>query len=302
MTYPLIIRQMIWAICPHRTWSTAYTDQNTGQALIFIIKDSLWFGNKLPNSLITWISCNMWASPFRTTLSIRGSRLQFRIKRKMCHYCLMVLIYFQTTTPTQSELDNCPHIVLTLDTEWNPNTVQLATLQSANAEDVFLDGFGGMEPGLLQISSIYIFEEMAKNMQDQRKVSAFDVVKRKTFVSKDRHPAVTKETLSERWKILALIKQSRHYKWQRNKEWDQQNSCRWVDGTGPIGCISKRSYEIKGSMLTPCLAVVSWYPITRVPKSLRTNRSTWKHIRWSQRRRREKPCGSLYEITVFLSC
>jgi hypothetical protein len=102
--------------------------------------------------------------------------------------------------------------VLTLDTEWNPNTVQLATLQSANAEDVFLDGFGGMEPGLLQISSIYIFEEMAKNMQDQRKVSAFDVVKRKTFVSKDRHPAVTKETLSERWKILALIKQSRHYK------------------------------------------------------------------------------------------
>jgi hypothetical protein len=90
---------------------------------------------------------------------------------------------------------------LTFDSEWNPHTVQLAAVQSTEAADAFDDDFGGMDPGLLQISSVYSFREMTENMRDQRNVGAVDVAERKTFVSKDRHPAVTKETLSEMWNI-----------------------------------------------------------------------------------------------------
>lgn len=53
--------------------------------------------------------------------------------------------------------------------------MQLSTLQSAESDNAFDDGFGGMEQGLLQISSKYNFKEKAKNMTDQRNVSAVDV-------------------------------------------------------------------------------------------------------------------------------
>jgi hypothetical protein len=68
-------------------------------------------------------------------------------------------IFFETTTPTPQKLDDSPHIILTFDTEWNPHTAQLATVQSAEAEDIF----GATEPaGLVQISSVYCLNKMAE--------------------------------------------------------------------------------------------------------------------------------------------
>jgi hypothetical protein len=84
-----------------------------------------------------------------------------------------------------------------LDTEWNPHTVQLAAVKSAEAEDIF----GDTEPGLAQISSVYCFTEMAENLQIYRQISLVNVEARKTFISKERHPAVSSENLSERWNI-----------------------------------------------------------------------------------------------------
>ena len=182
--------------------ATAYTNPNSGQVYILVINKALWFGDKLTNSLINpnqlrYAGVTVQNNPFHKSEPLAITHEEVNVPLLLDG----TNIFFQTTTPTQSELDNCPHVELTFDTEWNPNTVQLAAVQSAEAEDVFRDGFGGIEPGLLQIFSIYSFREMADNMRDQRNVSAIDVAERKTFVSKDRHPAVTKETLSERWNI-----------------------------------------------------------------------------------------------------
>ncbi len=61
--------------------------------------------------------------------------------------------------------------------------------------------FGDTEPGLQQISSVYCFEEMAENLQMARQICMIDVEARKTFISKERHSAVTSENLSKRWNI-----------------------------------------------------------------------------------------------------
>ena len=43
-------------------------------------------------------------------------------------------IFLESSTPTQTELDNCPHVHLTLvDTEWNPHIVQLASTKHMKA-------------------------------------------------------------------------------------------------------------------------------------------------------------------------
>ena len=182
--------------------ATAYTDQNTGQVYILVVNAGLYFGEKLDHSLINpnqlwYAGVTVQDNPFHTSEPIA-------IAAEEVHVPLLIdgtNLFFQTTTPTQSELDKCPHIELTLDTEWDPHTVRLASVQSAEAEDVFGDGFGGIEPCLLQISSVYSFKEMAESMREQRNISVVDVNEWKTFVSRERHPVVTKETLSERWNI-----------------------------------------------------------------------------------------------------
>ena len=53
---------------------------------------------------------------------------------------------------------------------------------------------------------------------EQRQISAIDVEERKIFVSKQRHPAISKETLSERWNIwLIQAKQTMQMTTQRDE-------------------------------------------------------------------------------------
>ena len=188
---------------PIVTGATAYTDQASGQVYILVINEGLWFGEKLTNSLINpnqlrYAGVTVQDNPFHKAEALAISHEDVTMPLSISG----TNIFFTTTTPTQQELDESPHITLTFDTEWNPHTVQLASVQSAEAEDDrFGDGFGGPEPGLLQISSVFSLSEMAENMRDQRNISTVDVAERKTFISKERHPAVTSENLSERWNI-----------------------------------------------------------------------------------------------------
>ena len=186
---------------PIVTGATAYTDQATGQVYILVVNEGLWFGPKLTNSLINpnqlrYAGVAVQDNPFHPTdpMAITHDDILFPLQS------LGTTIFFDTSTPTQYELDHSPHIILTLDTEWNPHTVQLAAVQSVEAEDMF-DMFGGTEPGLQQISSVYCFEEMAESLRMARQICVIDVEERKTFISKERHAAVTSENLSERWNI-----------------------------------------------------------------------------------------------------
>ncbi len=178
--------------------ATTYTDQVTGQVYILVNNKGLWFGEKLTNSLINpnqlrYAGITVQDNPFHSTdpLAITHEDVVLHLHSQR------TTIIFETTTPTHQELDHSPHIILTLDTEWNPHTVQLAAVQSAEAEDIF----GDTEPGLAQISSVYCFNEMAENLRIYRQISLVNVEARKTFISKEQHPAVSSENLSERWNI-----------------------------------------------------------------------------------------------------
>ena len=106
-------------------------------------------------------------------------------------------IFLESSTPTQTELDNCPYVHLTLDTEWNPHTVQVASTQRMKAECDCSD----TEPGLLQISSIYCLHEMTKSLMSQRNIEAIDVQEKKTFISNERHTSITSDQVGARWNI-----------------------------------------------------------------------------------------------------
>jgi len=178
--------------------ATAYTDQRTGQVFIIVINEALWFGNKMPNSLINpnqlrFAGVSVRDNPFECDFSISHDDLSIPLQT------VGTTIYFDSTTPSQAELDTSPHVHLTLDTEWNPHTVRLAYARSVEAE--YTSDSCEVEPGLLQISSIHCATAMAANITDNRDVKAIDVEARRTFVSNNRHSSITQDQLSEHWGI-----------------------------------------------------------------------------------------------------
>jgi hypothetical protein len=188
--------------------ATAYTCQNSGQTFILVINEGLWLGHKLRHSLlnqnqIQYNGISVWDNPFNHSnpLSIEHPDVLIPLLTSGTN------IFIDTRTPTQHELDSCPHIHLTCDSKWNPQTVNLASIRSVEAEDSTTgDGRNnGIEPGLSQISCVYSYTAMVESLQEiydpngERSISATmtDVPGQRTFISKDRHSAVTPEQLSK---------------------------------------------------------------------------------------------------------
>jgi hypothetical protein len=113
---------------PIVTGSTAYTCQISGLIFILVINKGLWFGHKLSHSLLNqnqlqYHGVTVHDNPFNCTtpLSIEHSELTIPLLTSGTN------IFLDTRTPTQNELDTCTHLHLTLEVEWNPQTVLLAS-------------------------------------------------------------------------------------------------------------------------------------------------------------------------------
>lgn len=193
---------------PVVTAATAYTNQVTGETSILVVNEGLYFGERLQHSLINPNQLRYWGvtvqdNPFQRDEPIRISTDELEIPLSLDGTVLFV----DTMRPTQQELDTCPHIILTCDAEWDPQTVRLSAVRPAEAEVV-----GGVEfHYLTQISSVYSTTAMAEVLVRNRQLSIAqtDIPSRKTFVSSKRHPQVNYEELSERWNIgLTQAKQT----------------------------------------------------------------------------------------------
>ena len=190
------------------TAATAYTCQDTGQTYILVINEALWFGDRLSNSLINpnqlrfgGITVN--DNPFDPHMPISIKTPDVDIPLQL----MGTTLFFESSTPTPADLDSCPHIHLTCDSEWNPHTVRLAAACSVEAEPMIRVGGNDnavalnfdphdVEIGLAQISSFFSFDEMVEAIGSRRIVGATN-----TFVSQKRHSQVSPEQLSERWNI-----------------------------------------------------------------------------------------------------
>ncbi|KAI2503235.1 Reverse transcriptase (RNA-dependent DNA polymerase) [Fragilaria crotonensis] len=179
--------------------ATAWTSHESGQTYILVVNEGLWFGDKLQNTLLNpnqlrYSGVNVADNPFNTAEPISITHEDLTIPLSISG----TIIFLETATPTQSELDHCPHIHLTCDSDWNPQTVRLASTHSVEAEVI-----ADVEPGLAQISSVYCSQALAEMMNQQRYLGStqVDIPAARTFISSNRHPQVTSENLSERWNI-----------------------------------------------------------------------------------------------------
>lgn len=161
--------------------ATAWTSHESGQTYILVVNEGLWFGDKLQNTLLNpnqlrYSGVNVADNPFNTAEPISITHEDLTIPLSISG----TIIFLETATPTQSELDHCPHIHLTCDSDWNPQTVRLASTHSVEAEVI-----ADVEPGLVQISSVYCSQALAEMMNQQRYLGStqVDIPAARTFIS-----------------------------------------------------------------------------------------------------------------------
>ena len=116
---------------PIVTAATSWNDPTTGETLVLVINEGLYYGRKLDHSLINpnQLRCygiHCWDNPFDSEkgLKIQVDDIQIPMQAQGTK------ISFESTAPTDEELENCLHVELSSKQEWNPGTVQLGALDS----------------------------------------------------------------------------------------------------------------------------------------------------------------------------
>ena len=113
-------------------------------------------------------------------------------------------ILFETRVPTQQELDDCPHVNLTSDTEWNPTEIRLPNA-SNNTQHLY-----GLQCSALitscyhtntfiqKISSLVVDHTSSEFASNQ---NMSDISVPQTFMSQDWKSFVDPDSLSDKWLI-----------------------------------------------------------------------------------------------------
>lgn len=178
---------------PIVTGATAF-DHPNGQTYIIIINEGLYFGKEMDHSLLNPNQIRFHGLDFFDNPT-RDEKLCMQIDDDL----FVPLIFkgtkcsFVSCVPTKSELDNCPHLHVTSSKEWEPT----ALLRSISMFDPMSDEaiLSEISPSLVQL------KEMSVSSINVQQHNLEVLPAHRTFISKDRHPALTADSLSERWFI-----------------------------------------------------------------------------------------------------
>ena len=205
---------------PIVTGATAVDHPVTGETMILVVNEALWYGSRLDHSLLNpnqlrHYGCVVHDNPYDTEnpLSISyGTNTLVDLQTKG------TLIYGVTRTPTAYELEHCPRHVITSDNVWSPHDVQMSALETDPTQHIDpytaayifceLDQTINDDFRILGDSSTLLDERLicCADSDTSRLIAGVDSVKNDlpfphTFISTKRHTDVSPEELANRWMI-----------------------------------------------------------------------------------------------------
>jgi hypothetical protein len=112
--------------------ATGWTNMETGETIILYFNQVLWYGKKLDNSLINPNQVRYCGHVLSDDVTDKtrffgievddNIRIPFDMKG--------TIVSFTTRVPSQWELDNCRVVVMTDDSEWDPENVVIMAASS----------------------------------------------------------------------------------------------------------------------------------------------------------------------------
>ena len=174
---------------PIVTGATAWDDPTSGETFILVFHEALYYGAKLPHSLINPNQIRhqghgYWDNPYdkdrRLCIDVVDGPLV-----PLQHEGTKLL--FTSRTPTAQELVDCIHIEMTSKYEWNPADITLGEVTARPA--ISLSVMISKATTTVPTNDFTYHGEID------------DIPARRTFVSGERHAVITADALAERWCI-----------------------------------------------------------------------------------------------------
>lgn len=194
--------------------ATAIQDQQSGETIILVINEGLWYGSKLDHSLINpnqlrHFGIEVCDNPYAAEgmfINEPESGVNVPLQARG------TIIFANSFAPTDHELQTCQHIVLTSPSLWNPQTVRLGEISSGFTDDMDDEYYQrstayehASRSYFIDTDSIYLSHISAAYVDTPPPITSYistiDIPPIKNFVSKKRHTNITPEDLSSRWHI-----------------------------------------------------------------------------------------------------
>ena len=181
--------------------ATAWDNPSTGETMILIVHEGLYYGRHLDHSLVNPNQIRHHGNtyhdnPFDQTkeLTIVTENMTIPLQ------AVGTKILWQSRAPTDGELRICPRVELTSDTHWDPETVVLAQttttprIDKGTGDRAELNDAEPPEP--YRELDAYGVRRLIESTSLQE-----DIPAKRTFLSTKRHTRITPEDLCERWSI-----------------------------------------------------------------------------------------------------
>ena len=210
--------------------ATAWDDPITGQTLILIVNEGLYYGTKLDHSLINpnqvrSYGIDFWDNPFDRE---RGCQIDIDNDTFIPLSSIGTKICFDTRSPTPEELRTCAHIQLTSTVEWNPSQVSLKSVITNVEEQTNIPSYRISETTVTTHETVFEYLDplddgallhaidpsltdlkeqlMAKVPRQIAQVTRYensleDLPTRQTYSSSERHTKISAEVLADRFGI-----------------------------------------------------------------------------------------------------
>ena len=179
-----------------------------------VFHQGLWFGPKLAHSLINPNQCRSFGvslcdDPFdpNRQLSIFDPASELTIPLQMNG----TICYFKSRTPRDDEIKNCPHVILTSESPWDPSALSYPLGEKKEEEEL---RFGGVkqiyqvdstrhapidQDYISLLSPAYSPRELLPALISNVRVKTYNNTS--AVNSQERHSEISPENLASKWKI-----------------------------------------------------------------------------------------------------
>lgn len=197
-----------------------------GYTYILVFNEALYFGETMDHSLINPNQIRITGIDVCDNPFDRNTRLGIDHEDVFVPFRTQgSTVYFESFVPSEDDLHDYPHIVLTDDKEWDPTTVVLPQNQSSDEEEFLIQAIDTYrQQPLSETDNVLasISESLSPQIAAVRMIEEVYYTKglgprqESEMVSKTRHSQITPEHLSRAWNIgIETAKKTLHVTTQR---------------------------------------------------------------------------------------
>jgi hypothetical protein len=204
-----------FAEIPIGTIATSWTHPSNVESFLLLNYESLYFGDRIPSTLLCPNQMRNYGVVVEDTPRQYNGLSKHSIKTDEAEIGLDmdgVISYFESTKPTDAEIENSRRIVLTSDATWDPKSPDFATQElafrdyhSTNVSSVKIVVKGFDLPELLTSEDLHhrlvLCLYVSLNDDDSHGLYSPDGRSILALSTSENKSVLTKETLAKRWGI-----------------------------------------------------------------------------------------------------